>query len=125
MLIRNKENEENLYLAIERANAYLDSGANCIYVLTNGPEFVPELAASIRGPLNILGGAQDTSLRDFEKMGVKRVTIGPYLLGAAYGGVRDHAREMLDQGTFSFTQNSLNFYEVQELVSQKTDDPPL
>ncbi|MCP4937206.1 MAG: isocitrate lyase/phosphoenolpyruvate mutase family protein [bacterium] len=125
MLIRHKEHEANLDHVIDRANAYLDSGANCIYVLTNGPEFVPELAASIRGPLNILGGAQDTSLRDFEKMGVKRVTIGPYLLGAAFGGVRDHAREMLDQGTFSFAQNSLNFNEVQELVSRKTDDRPL
>ena len=40
--------------AVERANAYLDAGADCAYPILCPPVSIPELASRINGPMNVI-----------------------------------------------------------------------
>ena len=42
--------------AVERANAYLEAGADCTYPILCPPVSIPELARRIEGPMNVIAG---------------------------------------------------------------------
>ena len=70
--------------AVERGNAYLAAGADCVYPIACPADSIAELARRIDGPVNILvapGGPHPSGLAE---LGVARVTWGSGLAGAAY-----------------------------------------
>jgi 2-methylisocitrate lyase-like PEP mutase family enzyme len=69
--------------AIERGNAYLAAGADCIYPIAAPWETIALLVAGTGGPLNILVPAEEPRLDELEALGVARVTFGPRLATAA------------------------------------------
>jgi 2-methylisocitrate lyase-like PEP mutase family enzyme len=69
--------------AIERGNAYLAAGADCIYPIAAPGETIALLVAGTGGPLNILVPAEEPRLDELEALGVARVTFGPRLATAA------------------------------------------
>jgi 2-methylisocitrate lyase-like PEP mutase family enzyme len=70
--------------AIERANVYLEAGADCTYPYTEDPARVPTLTAAIRGPVNVVLAPTMPHPRELERLGVARVTWGARLAGYAY-----------------------------------------
>jgi 2-methylisocitrate lyase-like PEP mutase family enzyme len=62
--------------AIERGNAYLAAGADCIYPITAPVDVIGSLAQGIDGPINILFGPDSPGLDELEQLGVRRVTFG-------------------------------------------------
>jgi len=69
--------------AIERGNAYLAAGADCVYPIFCPPETVGALAFGIEGPVNVLAPPRDPPLAELERLGVTRVTFGSGLAAAA------------------------------------------
>jgi 2-methylisocitrate lyase-like PEP mutase family enzyme len=69
--------------AIERGNAYLAAGADCVYPIAAPFEAVGALAAGIDGPVNILVSPRDPPLAELERLGVARVTFGAGLAAVA------------------------------------------
>ena len=69
--------------AIERGNAYLAAGADCVYPILAPHEAIGDLAARIRGPINILVPPVYPPLAELERLGVVRVTFGSGLAAAA------------------------------------------
>jgi len=69
--------------AVERGNAYLAAGADCVYPLGAPIDVVGTLAAQIAGPINALAPPRDPPLRELEELGVTRVTFGAGLASAA------------------------------------------
>jgi 2-methylisocitrate lyase-like PEP mutase family enzyme len=69
--------------AIERGNAYLAAGADCVYPIAAPFDSVGPLAAGIDGPVNVLVSPQDPPLVELERLGVARVTFGSGLARVA------------------------------------------
>jgi 2-methylisocitrate lyase-like PEP mutase family enzyme len=69
--------------AIERGNAYLAAGADCVYPIAAPLEAAARLAAEIGGPVNLLVPPEDPPLAELARVGVARVTFGSGLGRAA------------------------------------------
>jgi 2-methylisocitrate lyase-like PEP mutase family enzyme len=70
--------------AVERGNAYLAAGADCIYPIACPVSAVADLAGRVDGPINVLvipGMPEPYELQNF---GVARMTWGSGLASAAY-----------------------------------------
>jgi len=81
--------------AIERANAYLEAGADCAYVIgVSDLEVIERLSRGIDGPINVLVEVESPPLAELEKLGVRRVTFGPNFFRAGLARVEELAREL-------------------------------
>ena len=69
--------------AVDRGNAYLAAGADCVYPIAAPLDTVGELAAGIDGPVNVLVSPRDAPLAELERLGVARVTFGSGLAASA------------------------------------------
>jgi 2-methylisocitrate lyase-like PEP mutase family enzyme len=69
--------------AVERGNAYLAAGADCVYPIFAPFETIGALASGIEGPVNVLASPASPRLDELERLGVTRVTFGSALASAA------------------------------------------
>ena len=82
--------------ATERANAYRAAGADCAYVIgVDDLEIIARLAREIDGPLNVIVDVESPPLAELERLGVRRVTFGPYFFRAGLARVEELARELV------------------------------
>ncbi|HYL97680.1 MAG TPA: isocitrate lyase/phosphoenolpyruvate mutase family protein [Blastocatellia bacterium] len=87
---------------ISRGNAYLEAGADCIFVPgATQPRVIEFLCREIKGPLNILAVKGTPTIDQLRQLGVKRVSIGSGIARAALGYARHCADELLSKGTYS------------------------
>jgi 2-methylisocitrate lyase-like PEP mutase family enzyme len=85
---------------IERLVAYRDAGADCLYApgLTELDD-IRRVVDEIGAPVNVLALATTPPIGRLESIGVRRISTGSLLSGAAYGALVAGARELLDEGT--------------------------
>jgi 2-methylisocitrate lyase-like PEP mutase family enzyme len=57
------------------------------------------------------------TLAELSGLGVKRVSVGSGLSRAALGAFVRAAREMLDQGTFSFAEHAISHKDVSDMFN--------
>jgi 2-methylisocitrate lyase-like PEP mutase family enzyme len=81
--------------AVERANAYLDAGADCAYPILCPPDTIAELTRRISGPVNVMLRAGTPDPATLHGLGVARVTWGSGLAAAAYAEAVRIASETL------------------------------
>lgn len=70
--------------AVERGNAYLAAGADCVYPIACPVSAVAELARRIDGPINVLVIAGMPEPNELQDLGVARLTWGAGLASRAY-----------------------------------------
>jgi len=70
--------------AVERGNAYLDAGADCVYPIACPITTVADLAGRIDGPINVLAIPGMPEPYELQNLGVARMTWGSGLATAAY-----------------------------------------
>ena len=106
--------------AVRRANAYLEAGADCIFVPGLGDaETIATLVREIASPVNILAGPNVPPIPELAEMGVARVSVGSGLIRAALALVRRVAEEMLSSGTYaSFTEHTIAYAELNKLLAR-------
>ena len=73
--------------AIVRGRAYLDAGADCIFVPGADRNTVRELIENIPGPVSVTAGANSPTIAEFADLGVARVSFGPGPMGVAYSAL--------------------------------------
>jgi 2-methylisocitrate lyase-like PEP mutase family enzyme len=107
-----------LRVAIERGRAFLDAGADCVFVPgVRDAATIRALVTGIGGPVNVLAVAGTPPIAELEALGVARVSIGSGPMRATLALVRDVARELKSQGTYAaFTSKAMPFDEVNELM---------
>lgn len=96
--------------SVDRANAYLEAGADCAFVPgAADAETIGPLVRELTGPLNVVMGLTGNalSMMDLAELGVRRVTVGGSLARALYGHLRRAAEELKNQGTFSYAAAQL------------------
>jgi len=89
--------------AIERGNAYLRSGADCIFVLGGIGPNLPTLINQITGPVSVLAGAGSPSVNELAGLGVARISIGPGAMGVAYAALASLAAHVNGTGQWPST----------------------
>jgi 2-methylisocitrate lyase-like PEP mutase family enzyme len=106
---------------ITRLQAYQDAGANVLYApgLTTR-EDISAVVRSVDRPVNVLMGLPRVKLNlaELSSMGVKRISVGSALCRAALGAFLRAAREMHEQGTFTFGFDAADGKEMNAIFSR-------
>jgi 2-methylisocitrate lyase-like PEP mutase family enzyme len=101
---------------IRRPQAFEQAGAEVLYApgLT-ALEQIRTVCGSVSRPVNVVMGlAGGTfSVQQLADAGVKRISLGSSLARAAFGALVRAAREIRDQGTFSFASEAIPFAEIE------------
>jgi 2-methylisocitrate lyase-like PEP mutase family enzyme len=91
--------DERLVAALERGAAYLEAGADCIFVPgVRDLETLEALAKDMGGPVSVLGGAGGPALAELARIGIARVSYGPGPLGVAMAALSRAAETLLAGG---------------------------
>src|SRR5713101_3486907 len=100
---------------IARLQAYEEAGANVLYAPgLRAKEDIAAVVTSVDRPVNVLmalPGAHFT-LTELSELGVKRVSVGSALSRAGLGAFLRAAREMKEQGTFTFADEAVSYRDI-------------
>lgn len=95
------EPERRLEEVLARAAAYVEAGADGIFVPgVIDPETLKVLAAEISVPMNALAVVGAPSIGELAALGVARVSVGARIAEAAYALASRAATELLSSGTY-------------------------
>ncbi len=103
--------------AIRRGNAYLDAGADSVFVpFVRDAATITALVRGIRGPINILGGPGVPSVAELAALGVRRISLGSGVMRATLGLARRVAVELREGGKFDLLGEwAIPYDELQRL----------
>lgn len=106
--------------AVLRANAFLEAGADCVFVPgVKDPQIIGALAREISGPLNVLAGPGVPSVVELKGLGVRRVSVGSGPARAVMGLLRGIGRELLEDGAYSsISEKALPYPEANALFAR-------
>lgn len=100
---------------VARLIAYREAGADCVYAPGLGE--LDQIAAVVEAvgiPVNALLLPNGPSVAELASIGVRRVSIGSALAASAYGALDAAARELLADGTSSYSANSISRDALQD-----------
>jgi 2-methylisocitrate lyase-like PEP mutase family enzyme len=104
---------------IARLQAFAEAGADVLYApgITTRDE-IAAVVKSVGRPVNVLAGMPGMALTfdDLQSLGVKRISVGSMLARAAIGAFVRAAREMREQGTFTFAEAALPTRDINALL---------
>jgi 2-methylisocitrate lyase-like PEP mutase family enzyme len=106
---------------VERLRAYREAGADCVFAPgINDAETIARLVKALDAPLNILVTAGTPSLKELEKIGVARASIGSGIMRAAMGAVRRVGKELLETGTYtSILDGAIPFAQLNQMFDRR------
>jgi len=92
---------------IERLQAYQEAGADVLYVpgLTSVDD-ISKLVGAVDRPVNVLAVPGAPSVSELAEAGVRRVSVGGAVAYAALGAAVEAARELREQGTYTFWERA-------------------
>jgi 2-methylisocitrate lyase-like PEP mutase family enzyme len=111
---------------IQRLQAYQEAGADVLYApgLTSADE-IATLVRSVDRPVNVLMGIPGAalSLAALSAMGVRRVSVGSALARTALNAFLRAAREMRNDGTFTFAEEAPSGREIAAMFEAGDQTP--
>lgn len=100
---------------LRRLQAFQEAGADVLYApgLQSRAE-IAAVVAALERPVNVVMGLKGATLtlQELAEIGVKRVSLGSSLSRAAIGAFLRAAREVKEQGSFTFADEAVSFGEV-------------
>jgi 2-methylisocitrate lyase-like PEP mutase family enzyme len=96
--------EENaMAQAIERARSFKAAGADCVYpILINRYDDIAHFVQEVEMPMNVLLLKPISDLQHLEKIGVARVTLGPFFLNHALTAMKVVAEGLIKYDSSAF-----------------------
>jgi 2-methylisocitrate lyase-like PEP mutase family enzyme len=93
---------------IARLAAYRDAGADCVYAPgLIDLDAIKRVVTEVGVAVNVLALRNGPSVAELGAVGVRRVSTGGSLAFAAYGALAAAGRELLDEGTSTYTAGTL------------------
>lgn len=106
---------------IRRLQAFAEAGADVLFApgLTTADEISAVVRAVSPKPVNVVMGLNkgDFTLDQLARLGVRRVSLGSTLARAAYGPFWEAAKEIKQQGSFSFAKSITPYADFQKLFT--------
>jgi len=107
-----------LRIAIQRANRFIEAGADCVFVPgVTDASVVATLAREIAGPLNIVMGLNEAGASAFSliEAGARRISVGGSIARSVMALVRRSAQELHALGTVSYASSQIPQRELNAL----------
>ena len=107
--------------SIKRCNAYLEAGADCLFVPgIADKQTISTILAEVPGPFNVVTGLSGNRLTKDElaECGVKRVSVGGSITRAVFELIRKAGEEMRSTGTFSFADEQMEHGDLCQLFEK-------
>jgi 2-methylisocitrate lyase-like PEP mutase family enzyme len=106
---------------IRRLQAFSEAGADVLYAPgLPSLEAIRTVCAEVDKPVNVVMGLRPPffPVAELQAVGVKRVSVGGSFARAAFGALRRAAVEVLEAGTFSYTEDAMPGAEIAALMAQ-------
>jgi 2-methylisocitrate lyase-like PEP mutase family enzyme len=99
---------------IRRLVAYAEAGADCLYAprISTKEQIVAIVSELAPRPVNVLVGANYTTVAELADLGVRRISVGGALARAAWQGFVQAASEIADRGTFEHLDDAIPFDDI-------------
>ncbi len=99
---------------IRRLTAYAEAGADCLYApgLRAKSDIAAVVGAVSPKPVNVLVGADFTTVEELAHAGVRRISVGGALARAAWSGFLAAASEIAERGTFTKLGGAIPFADI-------------
>lgn len=109
---------------IRRLQAFEKAGAEVLYApgLTR-PEDIRTVCSSVTKPVNVLmglKGAPRLTVQQLGELGVRRISVGSGFSRAALTAFLHAAREVIEDGTFSFADETLYISDMTQMFNQNS-----
>ncbi len=105
---------------VRRARAYVDAGANGVFVPgVTDAETIRRLAGAVGAPLNVLAGPGSPSVAELRALGVARVSVGPGLARSVMAHVRRATTELFGPGTYDALRDQMPSPEANALFANR------
>jgi 2-methylisocitrate lyase-like PEP mutase family enzyme len=116
------EETQKIEEAILRANAYGDAGADCTYPIGITDAYsIRSVVNRVKYPVNVMVRPGLPPVSELQKIGVARLSIGPYGIYAAIGLLKRAAAELLNKGTYNaFAEGAINLAELNSLAAPRS-----
>jgi 2-methylisocitrate lyase-like PEP mutase family enzyme len=102
---------------LKRLAAFRDAGADCLFAPgMRDSESIGRLVRDLGSPLNILAGPGFPTVRELEKLGVARVSLGSSPMRATLGLLRRIVDEVEAKGTYESLANAPSHAEMNQLM---------
>jgi 2-methylisocitrate lyase-like PEP mutase family enzyme len=103
--------------ALERLQAYIAAGADCVFLPGLSEEsIIRRVVDTLKFPLNILAGANLPAIPRLRELGVARVSVGSGIMRATLGLTRRIGEELKQSGTYAaMLEGSMPFAEANAL----------
>jgi len=99
---------------VGRLTAFAEAGADCVYA--PGLRRMEDIRAVVQAvaptPVNVLVGADFTTVRELAALGVRRISVGGALARASWAGFLAAAREISAHGTFHELGRAVPFADI-------------
>ena len=123
MLVARAENylhgHPDLHDTIRRLQAFEAAGAEVLYAPgLADPEDIRAVCSSVRRPVNVLmgiKGAPPLSVQQLGELGVRRISVGSGFARAGFTAFHHAAREVIEDGTFTFAEETMYISELTKL----------
>jgi 2-methylisocitrate lyase-like PEP mutase family enzyme len=112
--------EERIEMTIERGRAYLQAGADLVFVpVLVDPDVVRRVTDALQGPVSLMALPGAPSARVLFDAGASRVSLGNCAMLAALGALRDIANDVLATGTWASIERTFyGFSEAEALFAR-------
>lgn len=104
---------------IARLQAYSEAGAEVLYAPgLPDLEAIRAVCSEVDRPVNVVMGLREPtySTEQLLDAGVRRVSVGGALLRTVYGTIQRAARQILDDGTFTFVEGAMPGAEITRVM---------
>ncbi len=110
---------------IARLVAYRDAGADCVYApWLATAEQISAVVDAVGVPVNVLAVPATPPIPELAQLGVRRVSTGSLLAGAAYGALAAGARELSGVGTCGYAAGRLSEADKQAAFGGQSAGSP-
>jgi 2-methylisocitrate lyase-like PEP mutase family enzyme len=105
---------------VERLRAYCKAGADCVFAPgIRDAETIGKLVRAVDAPLNILLQPGSPSVKELEKLGVARASIGSGTMRAALGTARNIVKALYEHSDhWKFFADAVPYDEVNRLLGR-------
>ena len=107
--------------AIRRTKAYSEAGADCLYPMGLAErDGITTFVKAANKPVNIMARKGVPSISELERIGVRRLSLGPGPMYATMGLLRKIAQELKQNGTYeSMLAGAITYGELNALAERK------
>ena len=99
---------------MERGRAYLQAGADCVFVPgLKDKKLIGAVVEALQAPVNVLAVAGTPSIAELGSLGVKLISLGSGPMRAAMGALRRLAEEVRTSGTYKgLVESAVSYTEM-------------